>query len=179
MKDIANHLAACRQKRGLAAADLAQRAGISRQTIYAIEAGSYVPNTAVALRLARVLEVGVEDLFALASDVAVEPPAEQVMSLPQAERPCAGDPVELCLVDRYNVAAAVSPIPWYLPTADAVLVEAPAASGRAAVNTGAGNGRLSRYRAASRASTVSPETGRSSGSAPKSPSPTSAASKSL
>ena len=73
MKDnrpIANHLTAHRQKRGFSAADLAQRAGISRQTIYAIESGSYVPNTAVALRLARTLEVNVEDLFALPSDLA-------------------------------------------------------------------------------------------------------------
>ncbi len=39
--------------------------GVTRQTIYAMEAGSYVPNTAVALRLAQALEVKVEDLFAL------------------------------------------------------------------------------------------------------------------
>jgi putative molybdopterin biosynthesis protein len=67
-QNIANHLTAHRQKRGFSAADLAQRAGISRQTIYAIESGSYVPNTAVALRLARTLEAAVEDLFALPSD---------------------------------------------------------------------------------------------------------------
>lgn len=40
-------------------------AGISRQTVYAMEDGGYLPNTAVALRLARVLDVQVEDLFAL------------------------------------------------------------------------------------------------------------------
>ncbi len=76
MKDnrpIANHLTAHRQKRGFSAADLAQHAGISRQTVYAIESGSYVPNTAVALRLARTLEVNVEDLFALPSDAPAAP----------------------------------------------------------------------------------------------------------
>jgi DNA-binding XRE family transcriptional regulator len=38
---------------------LAHLVGVSRQTIYAMEAASYVPNTTVALKLARVLEVGV------------------------------------------------------------------------------------------------------------------------
>ena len=42
---VVNHLAALRLKRGLSAADLAGRAGITRQTVYAVEAGSYVPNT--------------------------------------------------------------------------------------------------------------------------------------
>ena len=44
--------------------------GVTRQTIYAIEAGSYVPNTAVALKLARVLESTIEDLFTLPEDSA-------------------------------------------------------------------------------------------------------------
>ncbi len=67
---IENHLAALRRKRGLSASALAVAAGVSRQTIYAIEAGTYVPNTAVALRLARVLRAGVEELFALPADAA-------------------------------------------------------------------------------------------------------------
>src|SRR5208283_1983890 len=54
-----------RQGRGLGATEIARRVGVSRQTIYAIESGDYVPNTAVALQLARVLEVTVEDLFSL------------------------------------------------------------------------------------------------------------------
>ena len=49
----------------MAAVDLAAQAGVTRQAIYAIEAGTYVPNTAVALRLARALETSVETLFAL------------------------------------------------------------------------------------------------------------------
>ena len=57
-----------RQQRGIGAAQLAKLAGVSRQTIYAIEAGDYVPNTALALHLARILEVRVEDLFQLESD---------------------------------------------------------------------------------------------------------------
>jgi len=132
MKDthgIANHLTAHRQKRGFSAAELARRVGISRPTIYAIESGSYVPNTAVALRLARTLEVGVEDLFALPSDApAPPPPTERVTLLPQPDTPRAGDPMQLCRVDRRLVASSPSPVPWYLPTADAVLLGGKAAT---------------------------------------------------
>jgi putative molybdopterin biosynthesis protein len=143
MKDtrpIANYLTAHRQKRGFSAAELAQRVGIRRQTIYAIESGSYVPNTTVALRLARTLEVHVEDLFALPLDAPAAPLAtEQVTLLPngtaslsQPDGPRAGDPMQLCRVDRRTIASSPSPVPWYLPTADAVLVEAPARTGQAA-----------------------------------------------
>lgn len=57
-----------RQERGISASQLAKHAGVSRQTIYAIEAGDYVPNTALALQLAKLLEVRVEDLFQLEND---------------------------------------------------------------------------------------------------------------
>ena len=109
---IANHLTAHRQKRGLSAADLAQRAGIGRQTVYAIESGTYMPNTAVALRLARTLEVGVEDLFSLPSDAPAAPlPTEQVTLLPHPDTPRAGDPMQLCRVDRRTIASSPSPSP--------------------------------------------------------------------
>ncbi len=125
-RNIANHLTALRQKRGFSAAELAQRTGISRQTIYAIESGSYVPNTGVALRLARLLEVTVEDLFALPPDASSPTlPSEQVTLLPDADAPHAGDPMQLCRVDKQTVASAASPVPWYLPTADAILVQPP------------------------------------------------------
>src|SRR5437764_11478638 len=62
-----------RKKRGIPAAELARRVGISRQTIYAIEDGTYIPKTTIALQLARILEVRVEDLFTLErSDTPVE-----------------------------------------------------------------------------------------------------------
>jgi molybdate-binding protein/DNA-binding XRE family transcriptional regulator len=127
-RNIANHLTALRQKRGLSAAGLAQRAGISRQTVYAIESGSYVPNTAVALRLARTLEATVEDIFALPSGEPAAPlPTGQVTLLPHPDAPRAGDPMQLCRVDHRTMASSPSPVPWYLPTADAVLAGAPTA----------------------------------------------------
>jgi molybdate-binding protein/DNA-binding XRE family transcriptional regulator len=55
-----------RQEAGLQQKELAARVGVSRQTLSAIEAGTTVPSTALALDLARVLGCRVEDLFALA-----------------------------------------------------------------------------------------------------------------
>jgi putative transcriptional regulator len=42
---------------------LAERAGVTRQTIIAIEAGKYTPSLELAFRLARAFNVGVEELF--------------------------------------------------------------------------------------------------------------------
>lgn len=52
-----------RQARGLSQIELAQRAGISRQALSAIEAGAYQPGVSVALKLARELDQSVEELF--------------------------------------------------------------------------------------------------------------------
>jgi putative transcriptional regulator len=52
----------------LSQAELAERVGVSRQTIVAIERGNYNPSVALALRLARALETTVEELFVLEGD---------------------------------------------------------------------------------------------------------------
>jgi molybdate-binding protein/DNA-binding XRE family transcriptional regulator len=57
-----------RLQAGLSQQDLAERAGLTRQAISAIEGGKYVPNTVVALRLGRILGCRVEDLFGLPDD---------------------------------------------------------------------------------------------------------------
>jgi putative transcriptional regulator len=44
---------------------LAERAGVTRQTILSIEKGKYTPSVALALCLAEFFEVGVESLFQL------------------------------------------------------------------------------------------------------------------
>ena len=128
---IENNLAALRQKRGLSAAHLAEMVDVSRQTIYAIEAGSYVPNTAVALKLGRVLETRVEELFALPGDLpAPEFRLEQALLLPGPEPPREGQPVELCRVDDRLMASAPSPVPWYFPASDAIVAAPPAPRGK-------------------------------------------------
>ncbi len=54
-----------RRAAGLTQQQLAERAGISRQALVAIESGKLTPSVAVALRLAHALGCTVEDLFAL------------------------------------------------------------------------------------------------------------------
>jgi putative transcriptional regulator len=45
--------------------DLARRVSVTRQTIIALEANRYVPSLLLAVRLARVFSVPVEELFVL------------------------------------------------------------------------------------------------------------------
>lgn len=63
--NIQNRLRSLRLAKGLTQAELAGKAGITRQAVYAIEANQYLPTTAVALRLADALDRRVEDLFSL------------------------------------------------------------------------------------------------------------------
>lgn len=65
MPALRTTLPARRRAAGFSLTALAERAGISRQALTAIEAGRSVPSTAVALQLARVLGCRVEDLFTL------------------------------------------------------------------------------------------------------------------
>ncbi|MGJ6964073.1 helix-turn-helix transcriptional regulator [Streptosporangium sp. G11] len=44
-------------------ADLAQRVGVSRQAINAIETGKFDPSLPVAFRLARLFDLRIEELF--------------------------------------------------------------------------------------------------------------------
>jgi molybdate-binding protein/DNA-binding XRE family transcriptional regulator len=121
-KRIENHLSQIRQKRGYSASGLASKIGVSRQTIYAMEAGSYVPNTTVALRLARVLEVAVEELFSFDDASETPAPVQEVGLLPGEEAE-PGLPVQLCRVDKYTMAVSPSPVAWHLPPADAVIID--------------------------------------------------------
>ena len=48
--------------------ELAERCGVSRQTINAIEAGKYIPSTVLALKIARTFQKTVEELFSLEAE---------------------------------------------------------------------------------------------------------------
>lgn len=125
--EIENNLAQLRQRRGFSAAQLAKLVGVSRQTIYAMEAGGYVPNTMVALRMARALETEVEELFRLRDESpAPELRGEHALLLPGSETPQPGQAVQLCQVDRRLMASAPAALPWYFPASDAVVVHRPA-----------------------------------------------------
>lgn len=60
-----NRLKVERAEHNLSQADLAERIGVSRQTINSIEVGRYVPSTVLALKLAQVFQKPVEQLFRL------------------------------------------------------------------------------------------------------------------
>ena len=60
-----NKLKVARAEASLSQADLAERIGVSRQTINSIETGRYVPSTVLALKIAAVFAQPVEVLFSL------------------------------------------------------------------------------------------------------------------
>jgi putative transcriptional regulator len=49
-------------------ADLAEKIGVSRQTINAMEKNKYVPSTVLALKVSKLFKVSVEDIFLLEED---------------------------------------------------------------------------------------------------------------
>jgi molybdate-binding protein/DNA-binding XRE family transcriptional regulator len=119
---IHNNLAHLRQRHGLSARRLAELVEVQRQTIYAMEAGTYVPNTLIALRLAQVLQAKVEDLFSLSERSPVVSSTQEVDLLPVGERLQPGQPLQLCRVQKKIVGVPATPMPSYLPAADAVLL---------------------------------------------------------
>ena len=121
--DVENRLAHLRRQRGISAAALASAVGISRQTVYAIEAGSYVPNTSVALKLARVLDVSVEQLFSLEENARTPISTEEVKLLSEGRNVQPGQALQLCNVDGRLIAASSEPSTCGLPQADAVLLD--------------------------------------------------------
>ena len=48
---------------------LADRVGVTRQTIIAIEAGKYAPSLTLAFRIASTFSVGIEEVFQYDSDL--------------------------------------------------------------------------------------------------------------
>ncbi len=130
-RDIETRLGQLRRKRGISVIHLAEAAGVSRQTIYAMEAGTYVPNTAVALRLARALEATVEEIFTLAeAAAAANLRSESAVVLPGSSRLEEGQAVQLCRVEGRLMASAPSAVPWYFPAADALIAAKPQRQGK-------------------------------------------------
>lgn len=62
-EQILNTVYTLRTKRGLTQEDLAERVGITRQTVISIEKGNYTPSVLLALKIASVFKVAVEDIF--------------------------------------------------------------------------------------------------------------------
>ncbi|WP_017932392.1 helix-turn-helix transcriptional regulator [Robiginitomaculum antarcticum] len=62
---LSNQLKSLRAHAELTQAQLAVKARVSRKTINTVENGVFIPSTILALRLARALNVNVEDIFQL------------------------------------------------------------------------------------------------------------------
>ena len=104
---FSNHLKSCRLRAGLSQSELASRTDITRQAVSSIESNLYLPTTAVALRLARVLGCRVEDLFSLA-------PAEDVIAgtligdLPPGDRQTRPIRVKVSTIGKRTVVRPVT-----------------------------------------------------------------------
>jgi putative transcriptional regulator len=62
---VSNRLRVLRAERRWTQADVAERLGVSRQAINAVENGKYDPGVSLALGLARLFGTPVEQIFAL------------------------------------------------------------------------------------------------------------------
>ena len=60
---LENRLKEYRARLGINQSDLGKKAGVSRQTISLIERGDYSPSVTRALKLAKIFQVKVEDIF--------------------------------------------------------------------------------------------------------------------
>ena len=60
---IKNTVYTLRTKKGMTQEDLAEKVGITRQTVISIEKGNYTPSVLLALKIARVFKLSVEDIF--------------------------------------------------------------------------------------------------------------------
>src|SRR5579864_3584006 len=113
----------------MSASGLALRIHVSRQTIYAIEAGTYIPNAEVALNLARELNSTVEELFSpQEAQNSSEFLATELLS---AGSPARRQPVRVCQVGSHWVSIPVSASPYYMPEADGIIQRMGRTSGRA------------------------------------------------
>ena len=60
-----NNMKQLRKQAGLRQEDMASQLGVSRQTIIAIENDKYNPTLELAMKIARLLDLKVEDIFFL------------------------------------------------------------------------------------------------------------------
>ena len=63
--ELRNHIRQHRARLSLTQQELAEKVGVSRQTVISIEKGRYVPSTLLAFRIARELHMRVDELFEL------------------------------------------------------------------------------------------------------------------
>ncbi len=62
---VSNNVNRLRTQRGMTQEELAERTGVSRQTVIAIEKGNYAPSVLLAIKIARVFKTPVEEVFTI------------------------------------------------------------------------------------------------------------------
>jgi len=60
---VRNRVRMLRTERGMTQEEIAERVGVSRQTIISIELGRYNPSIVLAYKLARAFDQSIEDVF--------------------------------------------------------------------------------------------------------------------
>lgn len=68
---LKNYLKEHRARLGINQTEMGKLTGVSRQTISLIERGDYSPSVTLALKLARICQVTVEDIFEYEEDEAL------------------------------------------------------------------------------------------------------------
>ena len=110
--DIGRRVRRHRRAAGLSQAELADRAGVSRQSIGALEAGRHLPRVDAALALAEALQTTVEDLLAVGPPMALH-----VLDEPLLE----GQPVRAARVGDHTVCVPLPAVTdgesWSTPDA--------------------------------------------------------------
>lgn len=66
---IKNRVKELRAKHDLTQGALAERVEVTRQTIVALEKGSYIPSLLLAMNIARTFQLSIEEIFFLEEDV--------------------------------------------------------------------------------------------------------------
>ena len=65
---LQNNLNVLRGRKNITQEELANKVGVTTQTIIAIEKGNYTPSVLLAIKLAKYFNVSVEDLFDLTNE---------------------------------------------------------------------------------------------------------------
>lgn len=66
---VLNRIASFRKERNISRRELATALGVHYQTVGYLERGEYSPSLALALRIASLFEVPVEDIFSLSEEL--------------------------------------------------------------------------------------------------------------
>jgi DNA-binding XRE family transcriptional regulator len=65
---LINQVSDKRKHKNMTQAELAEHVGVSRQTIIAIEKGNYVPSLELGLKICKVFNVSIDELFQLSHE---------------------------------------------------------------------------------------------------------------